>query len=135
MLLSPVITADSFHRRCTRQYIFLSQLWTYYKSLLTGISAKTTARKVFDFKKLKTIVKIFICYDCKYLPFANKLYHPEMNITKPYNVMLRVVAPLAPLSVSIKARKMFQELLYNFTSKVGNFLENSTRNWFYLNQS
>ena len=66
MLLSPVIRADSFHRICTRQYIFLSQLWTYYKSLLTGISAKSTARKVFDFKKLKTIVKISICYDCKH---------------------------------------------------------------------
>ena len=100
------------------QYIFLSKMWTYYKYLLTGISAKSTARKVFDFKKLKTIVKIFI-YDCKHLPFANKLYHPEMNIAKPYNVMLRVAACnyggnnyLVYLSVSIKARKMmFREPL------------------------
>ena len=118
MLLSPVITADSFHRICTMQCIFLSKMLTYYKYLLTGISATSTARKVFHFKKLKAIVKIFI-YDWKHLPFANNLYHPEMNIAKPYNVMLRVVACkyggnnyLVYLSVSIKARKMmFREPL------------------------
>ena len=38
---------------CTRELLFLSQIWTYSsKSLLTEISAKSTFRKVFDFKKL-----------------------------------------------------------------------------------
>ena len=91
---------------------------TYYKYLLTGISATSTARKGFHFKKLKAIVKIFI-YDWKHLHFANNLYHPEMKIAKPYNAMLRVVACkyggnnyLVYLSVSIKARKMmFREPL------------------------
>ena len=45
-------TTDVFHRRCTKQYFFLSQMWTYSKSLLTWTSAEITFRKVFDLKKL-----------------------------------------------------------------------------------
>ena len=50
-----LITTDLFHISCTRQYFFLSQMWTYSKSLLTRLSTKGTFRKAFDFKKLKMI--------------------------------------------------------------------------------
>ena len=52
--LLPDIT-DFFQGRCIRQYFFLSQMWTYFKSWLNGISAKSTFRKVFGFEKLKTM--------------------------------------------------------------------------------
>ena len=48
-------TSDFFQENCTRQYFFLSQMWTYSKSLLTAISANSTFRTVFDFKKIKII--------------------------------------------------------------------------------
>ena len=42
---------DFFYRRCTWQYFFLSQIFlSYSKSLLTELSAKSTIRKVFDFR-------------------------------------------------------------------------------------
>ena len=67
-------TTDFFHRRQTRQYFFPSQIWTYSKFLLTEISANSTFRKVFDFKKLKIIYcsNTYFCYDYKHLPFSNK---------------------------------------------------------------
>ena len=46
-------STNFFHRRCTRQYFVFSQMWTYSKSLLSVLIAKSTFRKVFDFKKLK----------------------------------------------------------------------------------
>ena len=48
-------TTDFFHRKCTMQFFFFSQMWTYSKALLTKISAKGTFRKDFDFKKIKII--------------------------------------------------------------------------------
>ena len=36
------VTTDFFQGNCTRQYFFLSKIWTYSKSLLTGISANST---------------------------------------------------------------------------------------------
>ena len=52
-------TTDYFQKNCTRQYFFLFHIWTYSKPLLTGISANSTFRTVFDFKKLK----IIYCWD------------------------------------------------------------------------
>ena len=46
-------TTDFFHGRCTRQYFFLPQMWNYSKSLLTGISAKSTLKESFWFQKVK----------------------------------------------------------------------------------
>ena len=39
--------SDFFQWRCIRQYFVPSQMWTYCKSLLTRLSAKSTFRKVF----------------------------------------------------------------------------------------
>ena len=66
---------------------------TYSRSLLTGISAKSTFRKVFDFKKLKIIqytVDIFIifCYDYKHLPLSNKPNQPESNFTRKLYILM-----------------------------------------------
>ena len=70
---------------------------TYCKSLLTGISAKSSFIKVFYFKKLKKYCVLlryllFFVNDCKHLPFSSKLYQPEMNFTRPFNVVPRTVA-------------------------------------------
>ena len=50
---------DIFQEKCTRPYFFLCQMWTYSKSLLTGIRANSTFRRVFDFKKLQIT---YCCY-------------------------------------------------------------------------
>ena len=52
-------TTYIFQGNCNRQYFFLSQLWTYSKSLLTGISEKSTFRTEKSLKKLKLI----FCWD------------------------------------------------------------------------
>ena len=54
--------SDFFQWRCIRQYFVPSQMWTYSKSLLTRLSAKSTFRKVFGFKKSK----IIFCLDTYY---------------------------------------------------------------------
>ena len=55
----PPNTTYFFHGRCTDNTPF-SQMWTYFKSLLIGISVtKSTFSKVFDFKMLKKTVEIF----------------------------------------------------------------------------
>ena len=46
-------TTGFFQGNCIRHYFF--QVWTYSKSLLTGIRANSTLRTVFNFKKLKII--------------------------------------------------------------------------------
>ena len=83
-----------FHRGCTRQYFFLSQMWTNSKSLLIWINEKSTFRKLFDFKKLKIVYcwDVYFFYDYNYLPLSNKSYQPEKNFTRPFNVMPRTVA-------------------------------------------
>ena len=32
-------------------------------------------------------LEIFIFYDYKHLPFSNKPYQPQINFTRPFNVM------------------------------------------------
>ena len=86
---------EIFHRRCTINYLSHSHMWTYSKSLLTGIIAKSTFRKVFGFKILKLYYWdiYYFCYDYKHLPFSNKLWQPEINFpSRPSNVMPRTVA-------------------------------------------
>ena len=69
-------TTDFFQGNCTRQYFFLFQMWTYSKSLLTGISASITFRTVYDkknkklkkFKKWYTVeIFIIFCYNYRHL--------------------------------------------------------------------
>ena len=93
-------SADFFFRRCIRQYFFLSQMWTYSKYLLIGLSAKSTFRKVFDLKKLK----IIYCWDTYYifswlqasaflkqaLPTRNELQWKRI-LNGPFNIMLGTV--------------------------------------------
>ena len=76
---------QTFSKYCTRQYLILFRMWIYSKSSLTGI--------MFGFKKLKKYpVEIFIfCYDYKHLPFSNKIYQPEINFTRPFNVIPRTI--------------------------------------------
>ena len=90
----------TFSRKIVRQYFFLSQMWTYSKYLLTGISANSTFRTVSDFKKLKIkyswdIYYFFaiitsICLSQISLINQNELYW-EQILTRPSNVMPRIV--------------------------------------------
>ena len=66
----------------TRQYFFLSQMWIYSKSLLTGISVNSTFWTAFDFKKINIVCRwdiYYFCYDYKHLPSSNKPYQPEIK--------------------------------------------------------
>ena len=45
-------TTDLFPRICIGQYLFLSQMWAYSKSLLTGLKCKEYLQKSFLFQKV-----------------------------------------------------------------------------------
>ena len=71
-------TADISPRNCTRQYFFLSQMRTYFKCLLTGISANSSFRTEFDFEKLKMIyywnIYVLVWLQASAFPNRNELY-------------------------------------------------------------
>ena len=86
-------TADISPRNCTRQYFFLSQMRTYFKCLLTGISANSSFRTEFDFEKLKMIyywnIYVLVWLQASAFPNRNELYW-EQIFTRPFNVMPRI---------------------------------------------
>ena len=79
-------TTDFLQGNFTRKYFFLSQTWSYSKSLLTGISANSTSRRVFDLEKLKIIYSSDVYY---FLFMITSICFSQVSLTEQKWTLLR----------------------------------------------
>ena len=112
---------QTFSRKIVLDNTSFSQMWIYSKPFLVVISANSTFRTLFDFKKLKIICCWDIyhfCYDYKLLPFSNKPYQPEMNFIENKHLLGLLVSCSGLLHVTVwqsnSLKKSSKEVLIFF---------------------